>query len=121
VADCALLGAAASKKDAGGLARTEFSDRFGESVFNSKDVIRVAERVARVCLEAAPGFEPGIRALQAPALPLGYAASAFRSGKPCAIPVAGDRGHRMYQRRQRESISPSHRFHVIQSKFRTGN
>ena len=26
-------------------------------------------------MEAAPGIEPGIRALQAPALPLGYAAS----------------------------------------------
>jgi hypothetical protein len=26
-------------------------------------------------MEAAPGFEPGIRALQARALPLGYAAS----------------------------------------------
>ena len=26
------------------------------------------------CMEATPGFEPGIRALQAPALPLGHVA-----------------------------------------------
>ena len=29
-------------------------------------------------MEAAPGFEPGIRALQAPALPLGHAAGNWR-------------------------------------------
>ena len=33
-----------------------------------------AQTVVRAFLEAPPGFEPGVRALQAPALPLGYGA-----------------------------------------------
>jgi hypothetical protein len=33
-------------------------------------------------LEATPGFEPGIRALQAPALPLGHVASRYRECAP---------------------------------------
>ena len=61
-------------------------------------------------LEAAPGFEPGIRALQARALPLGYAASkgsAIR-GHSNALPshFAKIVAHRMYQQAQRESIEP---------------
>ena len=37
-------------------------------------------------MEAAPGFEPGIRALQARALPLGYAASSRATFRGPAAP-----------------------------------
>ena len=56
-------------------------------------------------LEAAPGFEPGIRALQARALPLGYAASKGPvPGNPLTSPPAEIVAHRMYQRDHRASI-----------------
>ena len=35
-------------------------------------------------LEAAPGFEPGMKVLQTSALPLGYAASNLPNGRPGA-------------------------------------
>ena len=51
-------------------------------------------------MEAAPGFEPGMRALQAPALPLGYAAS--RSPRIHRVP----RGEPMGSKRRGPPGSP---------------
>ena len=56
------------------------------ALYHPRDQIKVAESlilldsailslVLNLILEAAPGFEPGIKDLQSSALPLGYAAS----------------------------------------------
>jgi hypothetical protein len=37
------------------------------------------------CLEAAPGFEPGVKVLQTTALPLGYAAVLFSTDLPKSV------------------------------------
>ncbi len=47
---------------------------FKTGAFNHSAISRFR---AREVLEAPPGFEPGIRALQARALPLGYGADLF--------------------------------------------
>jgi hypothetical protein len=58
-----------------------------------------------VSVEAAPGFEPGIRALQARALPLGYAASEDSAPRKLLPSPPGEIvAHRMYQQDHRESI-----------------
>ncbi len=43
-------------------------------------------------LEATPGFEPGVKALQASALPLGHVAASYDKGRPREWPAREDGG-----------------------------